>query len=286
MNDVIYADSVVSKDGTGNFTTLKKAVAAAPDNSKQRFVIFMKKGIYDEVVNIEEKKTNLTIIGEGSDSTILTGSLNAKDGTLTTFHTATLGVDGVGFMAQDICIRNTAGPENGQAVALRVSGDMAVFYRCRIDGYQDTLYPYLGRQFYRDCLITGTVDFICGKAFAVFQHCDIEPRKPKEGQANMMTAQSGDDQEHRSAFAFHKCNIRASPDLAPLRGTVKTYLGRPWGVLSTVVVMLSFIDDLIDPAGWFHWEDDKEPRLSTLFYGEYENNGPGADTTKRVKWPG
>lgn len=49
--------------------------------------------------------------------------------------------------------------------------------------------------------------------------------------------------------------------------------------------MESFIDDLVDPAGWIPW-DSEISRLSTLYYGEYENNGPGADTTKRVQWKG
>lgn len=98
-------------------------------------------------------------------------------------------VDGEGFMAQDICIENTAGPTKEQAVALRVSADKAVIYRCRMDAYQDTLYAHIERQFYRECYITGTVDFICGQATAVFQNCDIVARKPLQGQQNMITAQ-------------------------------------------------------------------------------------------------
>ncbi|WZY68640.1 hypothetical protein YC2023_000880 [Brassica napus] len=76
-------------------------------------------------------------------------------------------VSGEGFVAREICIRNTVGPKKGQAVALRVSSDRAVFYRCHIDAYQDTLYAHKYQQFYRECQITGTVDFICGHATAV-----------------------------------------------------------------------------------------------------------------------
>lgn len=198
---------------------------------------------------------------------------------------AITGVDGDGFMAQDIGIQNTAGPEKGQAVALRISADMSVVYRCGVDAFQDTLYAHSGRQFYRECYITGTVDFICGDAAAVFQFCQIEARKPLVGQSNMVTAQSREDNSQNSGFSIQKSNVTATSDLTPLKGTVKTYLGRPWGVLSRVVFMQSFLDDLIDPAGWFPWNDDKA-RLSTLFYGEYENQGPGADTKNRVNWKG
>ncbi|KAJ4913397.1 putative pectinesterase 56 [Raphanus sativus] len=108
--------------------------------------------------------------------TILTGNLNGQDGA-STFHSSTLGstgLSGEGFVARDICIQDTAGRKKGQAVALRVSSDRAVFYLCRIDANHDTLYAYKYQQFYRECQITGTVDFICGDATAVFQNCQIE----------------------------------------------------------------------------------------------------------------
>lgn len=189
-------------------------------------------------------------------------------------------------MAQDLCIQNTAGPQKEQAVALRISADFAVVYRCRIEAYQDTLYASSGRQFYRDCQITGTVDFICGKAAAVFQYCQIEARKPNRGQTNVLTAQSRDRLDLLSGFSFHKCNITASSDLNPITGSVKTFLGRPWRAFSRVVFMESFIDGLIDSAGWTPWNKTDIGTLSTLYYGEYKNTGPGSDTSKRVSWKG
>ncbi|KAF8062605.1 hypothetical protein N665_1196s0011 [Sinapis alba] len=280
------ADAIVSKDGSGKFSTVKEAVAAAPENSKTRYTIFVMRGIYHENVIIGKNKTNLTILGEGSDLTTITGSLNHADG-VGTYESATLGVEGEGFMAQDICIKNTAGPAKKQAVALRVSADKAVIYRCRIDAYQDTLYAHSERQFYRECYITGTVDFICGHATAVFQHCRIEARKPLKGQSNMITAQQceTDTESKKSWFSIQKCEIKAAPDLDQVKGTVKTFLGRPWGKYSTVVFMHSLMDGFIDPAGWAPWNQEKG-RLSTLYYGEYQNNGLGADTGKRVTWKG
>ncbi|KAH0863795.1 hypothetical protein HID58_081006 [Brassica napus] len=255
------ADVTVSKDGSGKFTTVKEAVASAPENSKTRYTILVKRGTYLENVIIGKNKTNLTILGEGSNLTTITGSWNHVDGK-GTYDSATLG-----------------------AVALRVSADKAVIYRCRMDAYQDTLYAHIERQFYRECYITGTVDFICGQATAVFQNCDIVARKPLQGQQNMITAQQCQTQSRDTWFSIHKCKIRAAQDLIPVKGTVKTFLGRPWGDYATVVFMKSAIDDLIDPAGWAPWDND-ERRLSTLFYGEYQNSGPGAGTVKRVTWKG
>ncbi|KAL1202319.1 Pectinesterase/pectinesterase inhibitor 18 [Cardamine amara subsp. amara] len=277
------ANLVVAKDGTGDYKTVVEAVAAAPMNSKIQFIIHVKKGVYSEIVQIGSTKTNITIVGDGGEATVLTGSLNYQDG-VKTFDSATLAVDGLGFMAQDIVIENTAGPAKGQAVAVRVSADLSVFHRCRIDGYQDTLYAHRNRQFYRDCIITGTIDFICGDAAAVFQYCRIVAKKPLPGQANVITAQSREYANLNSGFSLQKCNITGSPDLAPVKATVKTYLGRPWKPYSRVVVLQSFIDDHIDPAGWAPWKG--EIGLSTLFYGEYENKGPGANTNNRVSWKG
>ncbi|ESQ35696.1 hypothetical protein EUTSA_v10007263mg [Eutrema salsugineum] len=279
----VNANVVVAKDGTGKYKTVNEAVAAAPENSKTRYVIYVKKGVYKETVDIGKKKTNLMLVGDGKDTTIITGSLNVIDGS-TTFRSATVAANGDGFMAQDIWFQNTAGPAKHQAVALRVSADQTVINRCRIDAYQDTLYTHTLRQFYRDCYITGTVDFIFGNSAVVFQNCDIVARKPGAGQKNMVTAQGREDQNQNTAISFQKCKITASSDLAPVKGSVKTFLGRPWKLYSRTVIMQSFIGDHIDPAGWFPW--DGEFALSTLYYGEYANNGPGSDTSKRVKWKG
>jgi len=194
-------------------------------------------------------------------------------------------IDGNWFMAQDLWIQNTAGPAKGQAVVLRVSGDAVVIYRCRIDAYQDTLYGHSYRQFYRDCFITGTVDFIFGHASAVFQNCRIEARKPMEGQSNVITAQQS-DKPGTSGFSIQNCSITASSDLVPVKRMVKTFLGRPWGDFSTVVFMESYLDDMIDPMGWTPWNSSTTGRLSTLYYGEYKNKGPGANTSQKVRWKG
>ncbi|KAJ1402376.1 Pectinesterase, catalytic [Sesbania bispinosa] len=164
-----------------------------------------------------------------------------------------------GFVAVNITFRNTAGPSKGQAVALRSGSDMSTFYSCSFEGYQDTLYTHSMRQFYRECDIYGT-----------------------EWTFNAITAQVELTQsKHRH---FHtNATIKAAADLAPNVGTVQTYLGRPWKQYSRTVVMQSFMDSFINPAGWHEWSGDFA--LSTLYYAEYANTGPGSDTSNRVTWP-
>ncbi|XP_057961464.1 pectinesterase-like [Malania oleifera] len=279
----IKADVVVAKDGSGRYKTVGEAVAAAPEKSQSRYVIHVKKGTYKENVEVGKKKTNVMIVGDGMDSTIITGSLNVVDGS-STFNSSTVAAVGDGFIAQDIWFQNTAGPQKHQAVALRVGADQSVINRCRIDAYQDTLYAHSNRQFYRDCFVTGTVDFIFGNAAVVFQNCKLVARKPMDKQSNMVTAQGRVDPNQNTGTSIQYCDIVASSDLEPVKGKIQSYLGRPWKEYSRTVVMQSSIGDHIDPAGWAPWSGDFA--LKTLYYGEYLDKGAGAGTGKRVKWPG
>ncbi|KAI4356772.1 hypothetical protein L6164_000766 [Bauhinia variegata] len=193
-------------------------------------------------------------------------------------------ISGDGFWARDITFENTAGPHKHQAVALKVSSDKSVFYKCSFKGYQDTLYVPSNRQFYRECQIYGTVDFIFGDAAAVFQDCDILVRKPMQGQSNFITAQGRDIKDEPTGFVIHGCRVRPASDLSADSGSYKTYLGRPWKQYSRTVFLKTELDGFIDPKGWTEWEGSFA--LSTLFYGEYMNTGRGASTGNRVNWPG
>ncbi|PIA43271.1 hypothetical protein AQUCO_02000597v1 [Aquilegia coerulea] len=273
------ADAVVAKDGSGKYKTINAALNAVPDKSTKRFVIYVKKGVYYENVRVEKPKWNVLMYGDGKDATIVSGSLNVVDGT-PTFSTATFAVFGKGFIGRDMAFRNSAGPSKHQAVALMSSSDETVFYRCRIDAFQDSLYTHALRQFYRECDIFGTVDFIFGNAAVVLQNCNIFPRVPMKGQQNTITAQGKVDPNQNTGIVIQNCTIAPWGDLK----SVKTYLGRPWKDYSTTIYMQSMMGNLIDPAGWLPWVGNSAP--DTIFYSEYQNYGPGSSTKYRVKWKG
>ncbi|XP_057436880.1 pectinesterase 2.1-like [Lotus japonicus] len=207
----VTANVVVAKDRSGKFKTVAEAVASAPDSGKPRYVIYVKKGTYKENIEIGKKKTNVMLVGDGMDATVITGNLNVIDGS-TTFQSATVAAVGDGFIAQDIWFQNTAGPEKHQAVALRVGADQSDINRCRIDAYQDTLYAHTNRQFYRDSFITGTVDFIFGNTAVVFQKCNLVARKPMSNQNNMVTAQGREDPNQVTGTSIQQCNLTPSQD--------------------------------------------------------------------------
>ncbi|GAB2279968.1 hypothetical protein Dimus_014605 [Dionaea muscipula] len=279
------ADVVVAKDGSGDYMTISEALASASFTSSggNRLVIYVKAGVYNENIVVKRTMKNLMLIGDGIGATIVTGNKNAQDGS-TTFRSATFAVSGGGFMARDMTFENTAGPEKHQAVAVRSGADLSVFYRCRFVGYQDTLYVYAMRQFYRECEVYGTVDFIFGDAAVVFQSCNIFVRKPMPNQVNTVTAQSRKDPNQNTGIVIHNSHITAASDLKAVEGSFKTYLGRPWKQYSRTVIIKSVLDGLINPQGWVPWSGSFA--LSTLYYAEYMNTGDGASTGGRVNWPG
>ncbi|RAL53492.1 hypothetical protein DM860_007164 [Cuscuta australis] len=276
-------DAVVAEDGSGQFRTIGEAIKAAPEKSVRKFVIYVKAGVYYEKVVVDEEKTNLTIIGAGMDATIVSGNLSHMGG-YDLINTSTFAVFAKDFTAYDIGFHNTAGPAMGQAVALAVAGDRGAFYRCKISGYQDTLFAQSNRQYFRDCAIYGTVDFIFGDSAAVFQNCAIRPRKPLPGQFNAITAQGRLEPGGKSGFSFQNCDVSPAEDLAGVR----TFLGRPWKSHCRVVFSNTYMASFIDRRGWAAWsgDDDSPPPPDTIYYAEFGNYGPGADIASRVRWKG
>ncbi|PKA59618.1 putative pectinesterase/pectinesterase inhibitor 41 [Apostasia shenzhenica] len=277
----------VAKDGGGNFTTVKDAVAFASQNPPPPsgyFKILVSPGVYEENVVIPKYLNGLILQGAGIERTVITSGRSSADG-YETFDTATLAVNGCRFIASGITIKNTAGREKMQAVAVRNSADLSVFHQCLFVGFQDTLYAHSKRQLYVGCSIFGTVDFIFGSAAAVFQNCSIMPRLPLPGQKNTITAQGKRCPREQSGFSVHLSRVFPARDLADGSATarVSTYLGRPWKSCSTTVFMQSNLGGFIDPAGWIEW-DGRNPPPPTIYYGEYDNVGPGASTAERVGW--
>jgi len=279
----ISADVVVAKDGSGKYKTINEALADIPKKNSKTFVIYIKEGVYQETLILDKDKTFVTMIGDGPTKTKITGNKNFVDGT-PTFKTSTVSVVGNNFMAKDIGFENSAGAAKHQAVALNVQSDLSIFYNCQIDGYQDTLYAHTHRQFYRDCTISGTIDFIFGDASAVFQNCKMVIRKPMENQQCIVTAQGRSYEREDTGLVLQGCTITAEPAYLPMKDKNKAFLGRPWRQYSRTIIMQSHIEGIIQPEGWLPWMGNFA--LDTCFYAEVGNMGPGAGLANRVKWRG
>ncbi|XP_028773425.1 probable pectinesterase/pectinesterase inhibitor 12 [Neltuma alba] len=277
FGSLVHGVKAVSKDGDGDYASISEAIAEAPSFSRKRYRIEVRGGVYEEYLRIPPDKTNIMLIGSGSQITRITGNRSAA-----TDQSATLAIYGSGFVAENLGFVNTAGSDAGPGVAVFNQADHSAFYKCAIEGFQDTLWAVSGRQFYRDCDIYGTVDFVMGNAAALFQNCNLFAR-PKDFVT--FTAQSRSSDREATGFVFQFCHFTISAEDADRKSEViRATLGRPWRAYSRVVIMESYIDSLIDPKGWeIMYGTARTDRLS---YIEYKNEGPGAKTGDRVKWPG
>ncbi|KAK4477563.1 hypothetical protein RD792_016795 [Penstemon davidsonii] len=272
-----HYNATVSKTRQGAYRTIMEALAAAPAYSADKYYIHIEAGLYEEQVDVSEQLTNIVFVGDGEEVTKISGSRRYPQ--FPTIDTATVAIKGNGFIAMFIAFENHAG-DGSQAVAVMSVSDQSAFYRCTFLGYQDTLYARFSKQFYRECNIYGTVDFIFGSAAAVFQSCNLYSRLPR---LSTFTAQQKKYSDSLSGFVLQNCTLTVAPGLEQQKFGFEAYLGRPWSNYSTVIVMESFLDSIIKPEGWLSWEGRTTDALT---YREFGNRGPGAPTNGRVGWQG
>lgn len=268
-------DYVVAKDGSGDFFTIQEAVNAVPDFRKGvRTTILIRKGVYKEKVIVPPSKLNIALIGqEGVTLTYddYASKKNVFGENKSTSGSASFYIYGPDFYAENITFENSSGPV-GQAVACFVSADRVYFKNCRFLGYQDTLYTYgkNSRQYYEDCYIEGTVDFIFGWSTAVFNRCVVNSKRN-----GYITAPST-DKGKTYGYVFYDCKLTAD------EGVNDVYLSRPWRPYAKAVFIRCEMGNHIKPEGWKNW--NKKEAEKTVFYAEYMSSGPGANPQTRVKY--
>ncbi len=276
------ASFTVAQDGSGNFKTIQEAVNSFRDHSQVRVTLHVKNGVYAEKLVIPSWKPNIHIIGESKEGVIITGDdfsgkayPGGKDATgkdkFSTYTSYTVLVDAPDIILENLTIRNTAG-RVGQAVALHVEGDRFVCKNCALLGNQDTLYAAKegSRQYYDNCFIEGTTDFIFGKSISVFQSCTI-----KSLSDSFITA-AATPAYQSYGFVFFDCKLVADP------AARKVYLGRPWRPHAKTIFIRTEMGSHILPAGWDNWGNTANEK--TTLYAEYKSTGEGSTVDKRVNW--
>lgn len=292
---------VVALDGTGHFRTIGAAIEACRAFMDYHKVIYIRNGTYREKLIVPQWLQNVELCGESADGTIITYDdhanlpLEIKDKRLKirdevtsennpashpssassnpklgTFRTYTLKIEGNAIVVKNLTVQNNA-PQLGQAVALHTEGDRLVFVGCRFIGNQDTVYTGLPgtRLYFKDCFICGTTDFIFGPATAWFEGCTIQSLK------NSYVTAASTPQDVAFGYIFSHCRLIAA------EGADRVYLGRPWRDYGYTLFMHCELGAHIRPEGWHHWQPHRE---QTARYYEYQNYGPGADTSGRVGW--
>lgn len=264
----------VAQDGTGDYTKIQDAVYACPAFPYEKVTVYIKNGTYNEKIRIPEWNTNVVLKGESKEKTIITFDDNFSKinlGRNSTFYTYTVLVEGDDFSASNLTIKNASG-DRGQAIALSVVANRAKVSNCNILGNQDTLYlsGKDAKQYFVNCYIEGTTDFIFGSATTLFENCTIHSIK------NSYITAASTPEGTAFGFVFKNCKLTAEPSANAV------YLGRPWRIYAKTVFMNCEMGNHIKPEGWENWSKPEAEKKA--FYAEYNCNGAGFQPTKRVSW--
>lgn len=281
VNGIVFAQTAnpqqykyvftVAKDGSGDYKYIQDAVDAMRVYPLAPITLYIKNGVYNEKIELPATNTDVIFIGESVDKTIISFNDYSGRGKLTTFTSYTAKISGNRFTAENITFSNTAGPV-GQAVALYVDADKAVFKNCRFLGNQDTIFAAgeAARQYFVDCYIEGTTDFIFGPSTAVFQSCTIRAK------TNSFITAASTSPGKKFGYVFFDCTIIADSSVT------KVHLGRPWRAAAKTAFIRCSLPKQIAPEGWNNWGNAENEK--TAAYAEYKNTGEGAATKGRVAW--
>jgi len=264
----------VAAAGGAPFQTVQAAIMAVPAGSRENpVVIHIAPGVYRELIYLQREKRFFKLVGDSPTNTVLSfnlhaGMTNAEGRPIGTFKTPSTTIDADDFTAENLTFENAAGPV-GQALALRVDGDRAVFRNCRFLGWQDTILLNRGRQYFDNCDIVGHVDFIFGAATAWFENCRIHCLRD-----GYITAAST-PVDVPFGFVFSHCKITGESG-------VKTFLGRPWRIYASTLFLNTEMSGVVRPEGWNDWK--KPEAHPTARYAEFQCTGEGARPDGRPDW--
>lgn len=275
----------IAKDGTGDYTTVQSAFNAVPDNYTGRWIIHIKPGIYTERPTLLAAKSNVFLIGDDANTTIITnnvaaGNINPETGSpYGTSLSQTMAVFANDFTASKITIANTFVNSTAntainpatQAVALKTQGDRQAFYDCRILGYQDTyLGNSIGRAYFKNSYIEGNVDFIFGRQTVVFDQCTTYINRNN----SVVTAPSTESTT-KFGFVFLDCNLTVpAAGTQDFNGTVISnfHFGRAWQNTPKSAFIRTATPAMLNPIGWTTPINGALP----VTFVEYGNTGDGA----------
>ncbi|MCD7973078.1 MAG: pectinesterase family protein [Candidatus Azobacteroides sp.] len=265
-------DIVVDRSGRGDFRSIQEAIesirAFDPNGT---ITVFIREGVYKEKIILPTHICNVHFVGEDRDKTIINYDDHANINKMGTFRTYTFLIQGNDIIMENLTIENSA-LQLGQAVALHVEGDRVIFRNCCFLGNQDTIYTGREncRQYFEDCYIEGTTDFIFGPSTSWFENCRIHCKK------NSYITAASTPENIPFGYIFNRCNITMAG------GITDVYLGRPWRAYAMTLFMNCILAEGINPKGWHNWNNmDNE---KTVRYMEFNNMGKGSSVRDRVKW--
>lgn len=274
-NDIVGQPILeVVKDGSGDFTTVQAALNSVSKSNTTPTVIRIAPGTYTEKLVID--RPHVTLCGQTgrASETILSygdgaSTPNGNGGTVGTSGSASVNLSASNVSAENLTFANSRGP-GIQAVALLVTGNRVQFRDCRFTGHQDTLYVKNGTQYFKDCYVEGTVDFIFGGATAVFDECTIH----SVSGGSAITAPST-EQSIPFGLVFLGGELTAASGVKS--GSIA--LGRNWHAYGSTTFIETELGAHVSAVGWVPMGENT---LATARFAEFETTGPGSKPSQRA----
>jgi pectin methylesterase-like acyl-CoA thioesterase len=265
----------VAADGSGDFCTVQGAIDFVPSGNTQPREIFIRNGVYQEIVCVTNKN-HLTFRGEDRKRTIIEYANNENFNYLGLKRNAyrqTFGVDADDFHLENLTLHNTTPKGGKQAEALRVDGQRCVINNVDFASFQDTL-KLSGTVFISNCYIEGDVDFIWGYGTCYFTNCEI-----KTVNSGACITQIRNDQSH-FGDVFVNCRLTKA---AGVSNAILSRIEPNRFPNSHVAWINCAMDDHIRPVAWNLMRNTNS--LATIRFWEYHTTdltGKTSDVSRRA----
>lgn len=315
----------------GSYTAAYKTITAglgaipAGASAANPNLIYFAPGVYNTAittgVSLQDSRANLALIGltGNPDDVVITSTLdslyNPGTGALGTTGSATLQLKGNNQSAMNITFGNStntpfivntthlavkpdgtnsaiAQTANQPAVALLLQGDQQAFQNCKFLGYQDTLYTKGGRSYFKNCTVSGDIDFIFANGTTVFNNSTINMDSDHSG--GTITAASTDKRTSNGLVFLNSTvtntPVHGNPVIDPQNAASSNplpannmYLGRPWGWQQTggdasTVFINTILPSTIRNVGWLNWNSNE------LIAGNPKNGGNPAEDSRYAEY--
>ncbi|HSC54305.1 MAG TPA: pectinesterase family protein [Phnomibacter sp.] len=272
-------DAVVALDGSGDYTSVIDAIAAAPTGRTLPWLIYIKEGKYTGHHDIPVNKPFIHLIGQERDKVII--SDNRLSGGPTAVHVsvgATMVVNAKDCYFENITFENSWGHEQQagpQALALYTLTDRFTMNKCFLRSYQDTyLTAYSAitdRHYIKNSRIQGAVDFIYGGGDVLFDKCDIVVTRKDGGYIVAPSHGAG------TAWGYVFSNCTIDEDIAT---GVTVYYGRPWQNRPKTTWINTTLKAKVYASGWYY----KMGAIPDIFadYNTMDAAGNPVDLSQRI----
>lgn len=265
-------DAVVAADNSGDYTSVQKAIDAAPDNGSKPYLIFVKDGDYNEVIVVPKEKPFIYLIGQDKNKTIIHYKLNVQsqpkedskwnqndwaawkfsvhnpDAKVYKFPGEVVTINASDFYAENISFINDWGVEKQsgpQALTMSTQADRIAFNNCIFRSFQDTWMTSMkginDRLYATNCRIEGAVDYFYGGGNAY-----VEKSTFYNVRSGSVIVAPSHKEGTQWGYVFDHCTIDGNAAAAD--GKLK--MGRPWHERPIVVYLYTVMKIPVDPQGW------------------------------------